>query len=99
MDTLCIWSVARSPHDPDLILAPSPIEIHPDHLALSVAFCELIQRDESLFADLAVARVAFYDVGQPLRPNAIVDITDVAELKYAAIAAHAAQRTARRGVS
>lgn len=80
---------------PDLILAPSPIEIHPDHLALAVALCELIQRDETLFADLALARVAFYEVGQPLRPNAIVDITDVAEQKYAAIAAHSSQNALR----
>src|SRR5436305_6448641 len=76
---------------PDLILVPSPIEIHPDHLTLSLAFCELIQRDASLFAELAVAQVAFYEVGQPLRPNAIADITDVADAKYAAIAAHASQ--------
>lgn len=80
---------------PDLILAPAPIEIHPDHLALSRAFCELVQRDETLFADLAVARVAFYEVGQPLRPNAIVDISDVAEAKYAAIAEHRSQLTLR----
>jgi LmbE family N-acetylglucosaminyl deacetylase/glycosyltransferase involved in cell wall biosynthesis len=76
---------------PDLILVPSPIEIHPDHLALARVFCELVQRDETLFTDLATAKVAFYEVGQPLRPNAIVDITDVAELKYAAIAEHASQ--------
>jgi LmbE family N-acetylglucosaminyl deacetylase len=76
---------------PDLILVPSPVEIHPDHSALSNAFCDLIQRDESLFADLAVARVAFYEVGQPLRPNTIVDITDVADAKYEAIAAHESQ--------
>jgi LmbE family N-acetylglucosaminyl deacetylase len=76
---------------PDLILVPSPIEIHPDHLALAQAFCALLQRDEALFAELAIARVAFYEVGQPLRPNAIVDISDVAEAKYAAIAAHQSQ--------
>ena len=76
---------------PDLILVPSPIEIHPDHLALARAFCELVQRDETLFADLAVARVAFYEVGQPVRPNALVDISDVAESKYAAIAEHRSQ--------
>jgi len=84
---------------PDLILAPSAIEIHPDHLALSRAFCELIQRDASLFADLAVARVAFYEVGQPLRPNVLVDITDVAAAKYDAIAAHASQTEIRDYVS
>lgn len=76
---------------PDLILVPSPIEIHPDHLALARVFCELVQRDETLFTDLATAKVAFYEVGQPLRPNAIVDITEVAERKYAAIAEHASQ--------
>ncbi|HJQ40992.1 MAG TPA: PIG-L family deacetylase [Thermoanaerobaculia bacterium] len=76
---------------PDLILVPAPIEIHPDHFALARIVCELVQRDETLWADLAVARVAFYEVGQPLRPNAIVDITEVAEAKYAAIAEHQSQ--------
>jgi LmbE family N-acetylglucosaminyl deacetylase/glycosyltransferase involved in cell wall biosynthesis len=80
---------------PDLILLPSPIEIHPDHLALARVFCELVQSDETLFVDLATARVAFYEVGQPLRPNAIVDITDVADAKYAAIAEHASQLAQR----
>lgn len=76
---------------PDLILAPSPVEFHPDHLELAVALCELVQRDPSLFAELAVTRVAFYEVGQPLRPNAIVDITSVAAAKYAAVAEHHSQ--------
>ena len=84
---------------PDLILAPSAIEIHPDHLALSRCFCELVQRDPSLFADLAVARVAFYEVGQPLRPNVLVDITGVAAAKYDAIAAHSSQTEIRDYVS
>jgi LmbE family N-acetylglucosaminyl deacetylase/glycosyltransferase involved in cell wall biosynthesis len=80
---------------PDLIAIPSPLEIHPDHLALSRAFCELITRDVSLFADLAVARVAFYEVSAPLRPNALLDITSVAEAKYAAIAMHVSQAAMR----
>ena len=80
---------------PDLIAVPAPIEIHPDHLALSRLFCELVQRDETLFADLAVARVVFYEVGQPLRPNAIVDITAVAEAKYAGIGEHRSQLALR----
>jgi LmbE family N-acetylglucosaminyl deacetylase len=84
---------------PDLILVPSAIEIHPDHLALARCFCELIQRDPSLFADLAVARVAFYEVSQPLRPNVLVDITGVAAAKYDAIAAHASQTEIRDYVS
>src|SRR3954451_7311007 len=80
---------------PDLIAVPSPLEIHPDHVALSRAFCDLIARDATLFADLAVARVAFYEVSAPLRPNALVDITSVADTKYAAIAAHASQASFR----
>lgn len=78
---------------PDLVLVPSPIEIHPDHLALAKAFCTTVQSDPSLFADAAVARVAFYEVSQPIRPNALVDITAFAEAKYAAIAAHRSQVT------
>jgi len=80
---------------PDLIAVPSPLEIHPDHIALSRAFCDLIARDASLFADLAAARIAFYEVSAPLRPNALVDITSVADAKYAAIDAHASQATLR----
>jgi LmbE family N-acetylglucosaminyl deacetylase len=85
---LCEWK-------PDLIAVPSPLEIHPDHVALSRAFCDLIARDGSLFADLAVARVAFYEVSAPLRPNALVDITSVADAKYAAIAMHVSQAAMR----
>ncbi|HEV7763676.1 MAG TPA: PIG-L family deacetylase [Thermoanaerobaculia bacterium] len=85
---------------PDLVLVPSPVEIHPDHIALSRVFCQTIQRDETLFADLALTRVAFYEVSAPLpRPNAIVDISDVAEIKYAAIAEHASQLEFRDYVS
>jgi LmbE family N-acetylglucosaminyl deacetylase len=80
---------------PDLILVPSPTEIHPDHFALSRAFCDLVQRDESLFAELATARVAFYEVSHPIAPNTLVDITDVAERKYRAVAAHASQLQVR----
>src|SRR5436309_181654 len=80
---------------PDLIAVPSPLEIHPDHVALSRAFCDLIARDASLFAELGVARVAFYEVSAPPRPNALVDITSVADVKYAAIAMHASQSAMR----
>ncbi len=84
---------------PDLILVPHLAEIHPDHASLARAFVDAIQGDELLFAELAVAKVAFYEVSQPLRPNAIVDITGVAELKYAAIAEHASQTALRDYVS
>ena len=76
---------------PDLILLPSPVEIHPDHAALARLFCELVQRDPTLSAELAVTQVGFYEIGQPIRPNVLVDITAVAERKYMAIAAHTSQ--------
>ena len=84
---------------PDLIAVPSPVEIHPDHAALARAFVELTQQDESLFATLAVARVAFYEVSYPIRPNTLLDITSVADLKYAAIRAHQSQLDMRDYVS
>jgi LmbE family N-acetylglucosaminyl deacetylase len=88
-----------SSYKPDLIAVPGPVEIHPDHVALSRAFAGLIQRDESLFSTLAVARVAFYEVSYPLRPNTLVDITSVAETKYNAIEAHQSQLALRDYVS
>jgi len=90
----CLRDVLRS-FQPDLIAIPSPIEIHPDHVALSRAFCELVQRDGSLFSELAVATVAFYEVSQPFRPNTLVDISDVAIVKWNAIEAHASQTAVR----
>ncbi|HJT16576.1 MAG TPA: glycosyltransferase, partial [Thermoanaerobaculia bacterium] len=86
-------------YKPDLIAVPGPVEIHPDHLALSRAFIELIQQDPSLFSTLAVARVAFYEVSYPLRPNTLVDITSAADAKYEAIAAHESQLALRDYVS
>ncbi|HEY5611622.1 MAG TPA: PIG-L deacetylase family protein, partial [Thermoanaerobaculia bacterium] len=76
---------------PDLILTPSPIEIHPDHLALTRALIDLVQGDADLLGRWAMTRVAFYEVSQPIRPNTLVDITDAAEKKFAAIAKHASQ--------
>lgn len=80
---------------PDLITVPSPIEIHPDHEALARLFCEVVQSDPSLFAELALAQVAFYEISQPLRPDTLVDISDVADVKFDAIAAHASQTAIR----
>jgi LmbE family N-acetylglucosaminyl deacetylase/glycosyltransferase involved in cell wall biosynthesis len=80
---------------PDLVLLPSVVEIHPDHLALAMTFCQLIESDPSLFSELAFARVGFFEVSQPLRPNTLVDITEVADIKWKAIAAHASQLAIR----
>ena len=76
---------------PDLLVLPSPIEIHPDHRALSIAAIELLQRDLELSGALALCRVAFMEITQPIRPTTLVDITDVATLKHDAIEKHESQ--------
>lgn len=76
---------------PDLVAAPSPVELHPDHVALARALFDLLHGDAALRSALPPGNVAFYEVGQPLQPNALVDITSVSEAKDAAIACHASQ--------
>jgi LmbE family N-acetylglucosaminyl deacetylase len=76
---------------PDLLVLPSPIEIHPDHRALSIAAIELLQRDLELAGALALCRVAFMEITQPIRPTTLVDITEVASLKHEAIEKHESQ--------
>jgi LmbE family N-acetylglucosaminyl deacetylase/glycosyltransferase involved in cell wall biosynthesis len=79
---------------PDLIAAPSPVEIHPDHVALSSALCAALQRG-TVGSSVATARVAFYEVSQPLRPNLLLDISSVVAAKQEAIAAHRSQTSLR----
>ena len=76
---------------PDLVAAPSPVELHPDHVALARALFDVLHGDSALHSALPPGNVAFYEVGQPLQPNALVDITRVSEAKDAAIACHASQ--------
>ena len=63
----------------DLVYAPSPWEVHPDHRQTSLLAVEAVRRTGSL------VRLAFYEVGTPLRPNVLVDITDCVERKDAAM--------------
>lgn len=79
---------------PDVILAPSPIEIHPDHVALCRALIDALHGPD-LAPDLALTRIAFYEVSQPFRPNLLADITDAAAKKFEALAAHASQLAIR----
>lgn len=80
---------------PDLIVVPSPVEIHPDHTATARALSDLIQGAPELLGELALCRVAFCEISQPFRPNVLVDITDVAERKYEALRAHSSQTELR----
>lgn len=67
----------------DLVYAPSPWEIHPDHRQTAGAAAEAVRRTG--------VRIAFYEVGSPLRPNVLLDITAHAEVKKKAMLCFASQ--------
>lgn len=69
----------------DLIYAPSPWEIHPDHRQASWLAVEAVRRAHGF------CRIAFYEVGSPLRPNLLLDITPYLELKQKAMACFRSQ--------
>ena len=69
----------------DLICAPSVMEMHPDHRALGMATVEALRRiDEPL-------QLAFYEVGVPLHPNLLLDITAAEEKKRQAMRCFSSQ--------
>lgn len=78
----------------EVVFAPSLWEVHPDHRATAWAVLQAVQ---SLVHDGRPApTVAFYEVGAPLRPNHLVDISPVLEVKRAAMAAFASQLAQQR---
>ncbi|MGA7615636.1 MAG: PIG-L family deacetylase [Thermoanaerobaculia bacterium] len=76
---------------PDLIVLPSPVEIHPDHRALSRAFFDVIHSSRDLEGSLALCNVAFCEISRPFQPNTLVDISAVSARKSDAIRAHESQ--------
>ena len=69
----------------DLVYAPSPWENHPDHRQAQLLATEAVRRSTPEL------RLAFYEVGAPLRPNVLLDITMVMETKEAAMRCFASQ--------
>ena len=65
--------------DVDLVYAPSPWEFHPDHRQTTMLAMEAVRRTKHQ------VRLAFYEVGAPLRPNMLLDITPFISIKEAAI--------------
>ena len=70
---------------PGLVYAPSLLEFHPDHRATTILLWEALRVLDLDFD------VAFYEVGQPLSVNRLVDITAVVEKKISASNAYASQ--------
>jgi LmbE family N-acetylglucosaminyl deacetylase len=69
----------------DLLYAPSPWEIHPDHRQAYWLAVEAVRRVDGF------CRIAFYEVGSALRPNLLLDITPYLELKQQAMACFRSQ--------
>ena len=63
----------------DLVYAPSPWEIHPDHRQTTWLAMEAVRRSKPS------VRLAFYEVGAPLRPNFLLNITASLATKEAAM--------------
>ena len=70
---------------PDLILAPSIWEMHRDHRAVAQAALSLLQQVSG------PCQLAFYEIGVPLIPNRLVDITHSRETKAQAMQCFASQ--------
>ncbi|MBN1276164.1 MAG: PIG-L family deacetylase [Deltaproteobacteria bacterium] len=70
---------------PELVYVPSPMEFHPDHRAACFLVCDAIKGCPFDFD------VAFYEVGQPIWVNLLVDISSVIDLKQRAIEAYESQ--------
>lgn len=69
----------------DLLYAPSPWEVHPDHRQAAWLALEGVQRSGNQ------CRIAFYEVGAPLRPNVLLDISQHLDLKQRAMACFKSQ--------
>ncbi len=74
----------------DLIYAPSLFELHPDHRTLGMAAAEAVR------CCGRACRLVLYEVSAPLRPNLLLDISDLVERKRAAIACFASQLERQR---
>lgn len=64
----------------ELVYAPSCWEVHSEYCALAMATAEAVRRCPRR------VRLVMYEVGVPLHPNMLLDITDLQERKAAAIA-------------
>ena len=73
-------------YKPDLVLVPSPLEIHPDHRATAYFFEKAIRKE--YFS----CKVALYEIGQPLPVvNCLVNITPVLDRKMRAVSEYKSQ--------
>lgn len=82
-------AAAIEEYEPDLILAPSPWEIHPDHIACSKAVWSAVLSAKS--RSKQSIDLMFYEIGSPLRANFLLDITPAWNVKLSAMHCFASQ--------
>jgi len=70
--------------DPQLVLAPSPLEHHPDHAALASAACAALARRPGL-------RALLYGINTPVPAGVLFDVSAFAAAKHAALRCFASQ--------
>lgn len=83
---------------PDVILAPWPGEIHPDHRAVGEAVFEIAssrRAGDPGRAELERVRLVFYEISMPLLPNALVPLGERAGKKAEAAAKFVSQAAVR----
>ena len=73
-----------------ILYAPSWWEIHPDHYVLALAAVEALRRCPRSI------QLMMYEVGVPLHPNYLLDITELANLKKEAMACFESQLKIQR---
>lgn len=88
-----VWNqrVQRALQGVDLVFAPSPTEVHPDHAATGRA---VLKAAQSLAEQGSVPpSILFYEVGAPLLPNFLLDITSVWDQKKRAMLCFESQQS------
>jgi LmbE family N-acetylglucosaminyl deacetylase/uncharacterized coiled-coil protein SlyX len=78
----------------EIVFAPSLWEVHPDHRAAAWATVMALRRRAE--AGAAVPVLAFYEVGAPLRPTHLVNISAVLDAKKQAMACFESQLVQQR---
>ncbi|MFI3221689.1 MAG: PIG-L family deacetylase, partial [Methylococcaceae bacterium] len=74
----------------DLIYAPSLLEMHPDHRALAMSVIEAVRRSPSK------PQLALYEIGVPLQPNLLLNISEIADIKMKAMECFVSQNQQQR---
>ncbi len=67
---------ALDSHRPELLVIPSPAELHPDHRAMALAVYRVLQEPGRMASLPPTFRLATYEISAFMRPNALVDVTD-----------------------